>query len=125
MRNKKRNLTIIWLDYKKAFDLYPHEWLIKSLHLAKLPEKLIRTIEHKLHKLQEYAGGKHKNYNVTHNSFVDDLKLYASTNTAKRQLDLVTEFSKDTGMSFGDDKCAYQEIQNGKLLQCTNNLEIN
>ena len=28
-------------------------------------------------------------------------------------------------MTFGDDKCAYQQIQNGKLLQCTNNLEIN
>ena len=28
-------------------------------------------------------------------------------------------------MTFGDDKCAYQQIQNGKLLQCTKNLEIN
>ena len=79
-----------------------------------------------LHKLQGYACGKHKNYNVTHNFFVDDLKLCASSvNTAKKQLDLVTEFSKDTGMTFGDDNCAYQQIQNGKLLKCTNNLEIN
>ena len=79
-----------------------------------------------LHKLQGYACGKHKNYNVTHNFFVDDLKLYVSRiNTAKKQLDLVTAFSKDTGMTFGDDKCAYQQIQNGKLLQCTKNLEIN
>ena len=149
--------------------------LIQSLHLAKLPEDLIRAIEHLtsqwstvlhlkgeeevivsdiiyfvkeifqgdslsvllfilsvdplsflLHKLQGYACGKHKNYNVTHNFFVDDLKLYASSvKTAKKQLDLVTEFSKDTGMTFGDDKCAYQQIQNGKLLKCTNNLEIN
>ena len=45
VRNKKRNLTTIWLDYKKAFDSVPHEWLIKSLHLAKLPEDLIRAIE--------------------------------------------------------------------------------
>ena len=28
-------------------------------------------------------------------------------------------------MTFRDDKCAYQQIQNRKLLQCTNNLEIN
>ena len=35
--NKKRNLITIWLEYKKAFDSVPHEWLIKSLHLAKLP----------------------------------------------------------------------------------------
>ena len=170
--NKKRNLITIWLDYKKAFDSVPHEWLIKSLHLAKLPEDLIRAIEHLtsqwstllhlkreeevivsdiiyfvkgifqgdrlsillfilsvnplsflLHKLQ---GLNVKNYNVTHNFFVDDLKLYASSvNTAKKQLYLVTEFSEDTGMTFGDDKCAYQQIQNGKLLKCTNYLEIN
>ena len=46
VRNKKRNLITIWLDYKKAFDSVPHEWLIQSLHLAKLPEDLIRAIEH-------------------------------------------------------------------------------
>ena len=78
------------------------------------------------HKIQGYACGKHKNNNVTHNFFADDLKLYASSiNTAKKQLDLVTAFSKDTGMTFGDDKCAYQQTQKGKLLQCTKNLDIN
>ena len=45
VRSKKRNLLTIWLNYKKAFDFVPHEWLIKSLHLAKLPEDLIRAIE--------------------------------------------------------------------------------
>ena len=175
VRNKKSNLIKIWLDYKKAFDSAPHEWLIKSLHLAKLPEDLIRAIEHLtsqwstvlhlkgeeevivsdiiyfvkgifqgdslsvllfilsvnplsflLHNLQGYACGKYKNYNVTHKFSVDDLKLYASSvNTAKKQLDLVTQFSEDTGMTFGDDKCTYQQIQNEKLLKCTNNLEIN
>ena len=164
VRNKKKNLITIWRHDKKAFDSIPHEWVIKSLHLAKLPEDLIRAIEHLtsqwsivlqlkgeeevivsdiihfvkgmfqgnnlsilfilsvnsqsflLHKLQGYACGKHKNCNVTHNFFVDDLKLYASsTNTAKKELDLVTEFSKDTGMTFRDDKCAYQQVQNRKL----------
>ena len=79
-----------------------------------------------LHKLQGETCAKYKNYSVMHNFFVDDLKLYASSiNTAKKQLDLVAAFSEDTGMTFGDDKCAYQQIQNGKLLQCTKNLEIN
>ena len=79
-----------------------------------------------MHKLQGYACVKDKNYNVTHDLFIDDLKLYGSSIiTAKKQLDLVTTFSKDTGITFGDNKCAYQEIQNGKLLQCKNNLEIN
>ena len=76
-----------------------------------------------LHKRQGYTFGKHKNYNNTHNFFVDDLKLYVSSKTsAKKQLDLVTAFWKNTGMTFQDDKYAFQQMQNGKLLQCTNNL---
>ena len=43
--NKKRNLVTIWLDFKKAFYFVTHQWLIKSLHLGKLPEDLIRAIE--------------------------------------------------------------------------------
>ena len=79
-----------------------------------------------LHKLQGYACVKDKNYHATHDLFIDDLKLYGSSIiTTKKQLDLVTTFSKDTGITFGDNKCAYQEIQNGKLLQCKSNLEIN
>ena len=43
------------------------------------------------YKLEGYACGKHKNYNVTHNFFVDDLKSYvSSTDTDKKQLDLGT-----------------------------------
>ena len=47
-----------------------------------------------LHKLQGYACGKLQClcYNVLHNLFVDDLKLYASSvNTAEKQLVLATK----------------------------------
>ena len=72
-----------------------------------------------LHKLKGYACGKHNTYNIAHNFFVGDLKLYAaSANTTEKQLDLITVSSKDTGMTFGDDKCNYQQIHNGKHLQC-------
>ena len=37
VKSKRRNLVCIWLDYKKAFDSLPHDWLIKALHLAKSP----------------------------------------------------------------------------------------
>ena len=41
------------------------------------------------------------------------ITLYAiSIKTAKKQLDLVAAFSKDTKMTFRDDKCAYQQIEN-------------
>ena len=38
--SKRRDLVTVWFDYKKAFDSIPHSWLIKSLELAKVPEKL-------------------------------------------------------------------------------------
>ena len=45
VRRMRRNLTTIWLDYRKVFDSIPHSWLIKSLKLAKVPENIINAIE--------------------------------------------------------------------------------
>ena len=41
----KRNMYTIWLDYQKAFDSVTHEWLLRSLQLAKAPLKLLSAIE--------------------------------------------------------------------------------
>ena len=49
-----------------------------------------------------YAAGKDRKTNITHNFFVDDLKLYNSaTNRIKKQLDLFARFSRDIGRNFG------------------------
>ena len=56
---------------------------------------LINPLPVLFYKLQGYAYGKHKNYSVTHNFFVDDLKSYvSSTNNNKKQLDLRQRFPK-------------------------------
>ena len=44
-KNNRRNMICVWLDYKKAFDSIPHEWIIKALRLAKIPENVILAIE--------------------------------------------------------------------------------
>ena len=41
---KKRNLPTFWLDYRKAFDSVPHDWIIKALQLAKVAKNLIESI---------------------------------------------------------------------------------
>ena len=41
----RRNLICIWLDYKKAFDSVPHDWIIESLKLAKVPHTVIEAIQ--------------------------------------------------------------------------------
>ena len=43
--SNRRDLYTVWLDYQKAFDSIPHEWLLKSLRLAKVPEKVVCAIE--------------------------------------------------------------------------------
>ena len=52
--------------------------------------------------------------NLTHLLFVDDMKLYAiSRAKALYLLDIVTTFSRDIGMAFGEDKYGYIYIENG------------
>ena len=43
--SNRRNLILIWLDYKKAFDSVPHYWIIESLKLAKVNPVIIAAIE--------------------------------------------------------------------------------
>ena len=56
-----------------------------------------------------------RNIDITHLFFVDDLKLLGTMlERALKQLDIVTTFSKDVGMTFGTDKCAYSYVEREK-----------
>ena len=35
----------VWLEYQKAFDSITHEWLLRSLKLAKVPPQPLSAIE--------------------------------------------------------------------------------
>ena len=81
-----------------------------------------------LNKLKGYKMGSssNRNTNITHLFFVDDLKLYASNlREATKLPDLVTTFSNDIRMKFGESKCAYLKIEKGLIKQSAQNLEIN
>ena len=63
---------------------------------------------------------------MTHNFFVDDLKLYGSNlDINKKQLDLVITISADIGMKFGEDKCAVMRAEKGKIINSDTPLKIN
>ena len=175
VRQKKRNLLTVWLDYRKAFDSVPHDWIIKALQLAKVPKNLIESIKRltkqwatilnlrgedqsvtsdeihyakgifqgdslsvllfilsvnllsfMLGQLKGYSFGDDRKSKVTHNFFVDDLKLFASNEIdIKKLLDLVTTFSRDICMDFGIDKCAYMKVVKGKQVSNLQPLEMN
>ena len=162
VKRNRRNLHMMWFDYKKAFDSVPHDWIIRALELAKIPHEIIRTVKNLmklwstklslndtttniikylcgilqgdclslilfilsvnplsflLKKLPGYNAGPpgERNTKINHLFFVDDLKTYAQDEmSAKLPLDLISKFTKDIGMEFGQDKCAYIYISKGK-----------
>ena len=44
VKQQRKNLFMMWFDYRKAFDSVPHSWIIKALQLAKAPEKVLNAI---------------------------------------------------------------------------------
>ena len=75
----------------------------------------LNPLSHLLRSTKGYAYGKNRQHQHTHNFFVDDLKLYASDiNTVKRQLEIVTTFSKDIGMKFGEEKFSSNRKRNNQ-----------
>ena len=40
----RRNIYVMYFDYKKAFDSIPHEWQFEAMKLAKIPAQLINVI---------------------------------------------------------------------------------
>ena len=79
-----------------------------------------------LGKLKGYNYGNDRRKTITHNFFVNDLKLYESSiNVTKKQLDLVTQLSKDICMNFGTDKCAYLKIKKGTIVSDGEPLSMN
>jgi hypothetical protein len=41
-KRRKKNLSIAWMDYQKAFDSVPHSWVEKSIELVGLNSKIVR-----------------------------------------------------------------------------------
>ena len=86
----------------------------------------VNPLSFMLRNIKRYSYGIERTNDIKHNYFVNDLNLYASNiSITKKQLDPVTTFSKDTRMTFGEEKFAYQQVENGKLIKNTENLKMN
>ena len=74
----------------------------------------LNPLSYLLRSTKRCAYGKNLQYQHTHNFFVYSLKLYATDmNTVKRQLEIVTTFSKCIGMKLAEDKCAFLHFEMG------------
>ena len=63
---------------------------------------------------------------LNHIFFRDDLKLYARCyELVKLLLDIITTFSNDVGLTFGESKCAYIYIEHRKRKSLGKSIKIN
>lgn len=49
-RRKKRNLSVAWIDYRKAFDSVPHSWLLRVLGIYKVHHQVIQCLRELMQK---------------------------------------------------------------------------
>ena len=45
-RRRNKNLSIVWIDYQKAFDSVPHSWVEKSIALVGVTVKLLDFVNY-------------------------------------------------------------------------------
>ena len=44
-KKKKKSLSMAWIDYRKAYDSVPHRWILKTLRMYRINEKLFKFME--------------------------------------------------------------------------------
>ena len=164
-RNSRKNVSMAWIDVRKAFDSVSHEWLLEMMFLHKFPSWLCNTIKRlcqswntkitvrtrqgmetsdvihfnkglpqgdalcprlftlclnpvswKLKASEGYKPSKPINGKITHLLYIDDMKIYA---TSESKLDRVLKTTKvamaDIGLDFNEKKCAIAHVKRGVL----------
>ena len=44
-KTRRKNLAMAWINYKKAYDMFPHSWIINSLKMYKISDEVINFID--------------------------------------------------------------------------------
>ena len=47
-RRRLTNLSMAWIDYKKAYDMVPHSWILKCLEMVGAAKNIISTISNSM-----------------------------------------------------------------------------
>lgn len=167
---QQRNLHSCYIDYQKAFDSVPHDWLLRVLQIYKIHPKLINFLTNTMRSwktsinlntpsntitteeipirrgifqgdslsalwfclclnplsntLNETSYGynikheKESKHKINHLLYMDDIKLYASTQAQlKKLLNITEQLTTDIKMKFGISKCKAQHIEKGKWVE--------
>ena len=44
-KTRRKNLAMVWIDYKKAYDMLPQSWILHCLKMYKISHEVINFIE--------------------------------------------------------------------------------
>ena len=44
-RKRHKNLGMAWIDYKEAYDMVPHSWILESLELVQMSDKILKFVK--------------------------------------------------------------------------------
>ena len=44
-KRRRTNLAVAWIDYQKAYDSVPHSWILESMKLYKIDQKIQRVVQ--------------------------------------------------------------------------------
>ena len=63
LRNCKRrhtNLSMAWIDFKKAYDMVPHSWIIGSLRMFGIADNVVELLSESMNNWRTtiFSGGK-------------------------------------------------------------------
>ena len=59
-KNRRKNLAMAWIDYKKAYDMVPQSWIINRLKMYKISHETINFIKKKHQKLESWINSRRK-----------------------------------------------------------------
>ena len=44
-RKRHTNLGMAWIDYKKAYDMVPHSWILESIELVQVSDNILEFVK--------------------------------------------------------------------------------
>ena len=50
VKMRKKNLSMAWIDYKKAYDMVPHSWILECLEALGIDETIRKLLENSMKK---------------------------------------------------------------------------
>ena len=53
MKARKKNLAMAWIDYKKAYDMVPHSWIVECLKLFGIAQNVTNSVSRQYEEVED------------------------------------------------------------------------